>query len=725
MSSKIKSSDWQTAATVKYEGTETVEEILDDTINCGVLNNIVITDEGGINISWAAGTLWDCVSLTVITIDAHASTACSDNNINYLYWDRSGGGTALTLSTTRPNYTDNDVLVGIIVVQSNDIYEIHTTNILSQRENDTTTAIRDILRVVVTDGLIVSEDVDATNAFDVQISAGTFYHFGTTRHNLSASFNTRTTAMTRWYHASGVWTNDSNAQIDMTEGTAGINRYDNLTDRVDGAANKYYKSMFMYSENMIHWIYPQVEYDTIAQAIAAPLPTIPSVGEFFPRSVSVVMKGNDAAFPTAGGTRWIDIRPLFGTSITGIISDHGNLAGLGDDDHTQYILHSLADTASDFLIASGNDTFVKQSLAATGAILEADIDHGNIQGLSTGADHSYINQDVTSGSGPAFTSIQLTTPVLGTPTSGTLTNCDGTASGLTAGAVTNATLTTALTVNTGTLTLTADVGNDSVLTIGGGAVSVSGSNTGDQDLSGYALVGQTFYIGTTQVAINRASAALTLAGIILTTPEIGAATGTSLTNSGDLTLASTGAGVNINTHTDAGDDFAVNTSMLVVSGDTGAMGFGTATPTHIFDIECGGGYLRVADTYAHIIQHNNNASTYWTLAPRDGGHLDISVLGSDPTTTIIAASNTVLRIDSTGKVSIGANLTPLAKLHIDQATNDAAIPVLSLDQADISDGFINFIGSDRGVIAAATASLKSVRVELAGVIYRLALYVDA
>ena len=46
-------------------------------------------------------------------------------------------------------------------------------------------------------------------------------------------------------------------------------------------------------------------------------------------------------------------------------------------------------------------------------------------------------------------------------------------------AVTNATLTTALTVNTGTLTLTAHVDNDSVLTIGKGASSISGANTGD------------------------------------------------------------------------------------------------------------------------------------------------------------------------------------------------------------------------------------------------------
>ena len=48
-----------------------------------------------------------------------------------------------------------------------------------------------------------------------------------------------------------------------------------------------------------------------------------------------------------------------------------------------------------------------------------------------------------------------------------------------AATVTNATFTTALTVDTGTLTLTADVANNSVLTIGAGAVSVSGTNTGD------------------------------------------------------------------------------------------------------------------------------------------------------------------------------------------------------------------------------------------------------
>lgn len=53
---------------------------------------------------------------------------------------------------------------------------------------------------------------------------------------------------------------------------------------------------------------------------------------------------------------------------------------------------------------------------------------------------------------------------------------------------------------------------------------------GNHASAGYAANNQTFYIGTTQVAINRASAALTLAGITLTTPNIGTPSAGTLTN---------------------------------------------------------------------------------------------------------------------------------------------------------------------------------------------------
>jgi len=70
-------------------------------------------------------------------------------------------------------------------------------------------------------------------------------------------------------------------------------------------------------------------------------------------------------------------------------------------------------------------------------------------------------------------------------------------------------------------------------------------------------------------------------------------------------------------------------------------------------------------------------------------------------------------------------------LHIDQSVADAAIPVLSLDQADISDGFINFIGATAASAAGPISSWTTgnsiqgfVRVEINGVQRWIAHYSD-
>lgn len=61
-----------------------------------------------------------------------------------------------------------------------------------------------------------------------------------------------------------------------------------------------------------------------------------------------------------GFAKRLDISPVI---------DHGLLLGLADDDHPQYILHSLATAVNDFLIASGAGTYVKKTLAETKTIL--------------------------------------------------------------------------------------------------------------------------------------------------------------------------------------------------------------------------------------------------------------------------------------------------------------------------------------------------------------------
>lgn len=89
-------------------------------------------------------------------------------------------------------------------------------------------------------------------------------------------------------------------------------------------------------------------------------------------------------------------------------------------------------------------------------------------------------------------------------------NLTGTLTG-NADTVTNATLTTALTVNTGTLTLTADAGNDSVVTIGGGASSLSGSNTGDNTVATSGDAAEDFF-GENVSAVTDATVCTDLEG---------------------------------------------------------------------------------------------------------------------------------------------------------------------------------------------------------------------
>jgi len=97
------------------------------------------------------------------------------------------------------------------------------------------------------------------------------------------------------------------------------------------------------------------------------------------------------------------------------------------------------------------------------------------------------------------TDITVTNPITGSVTGN-------------AGTVTNATLTTGLTVNTGTVTLTGNASNNSVLTLGAGASSVSGTNTGDNAVnSNYSsdYRAANFVAGTNYLSPTGSAAGLT------------------------------------------------------------------------------------------------------------------------------------------------------------------------------------------------------------------------
>ena len=340
-----------TAAEIIYDGDETVEHILDDTINAGILHAITVTDEGGINISWTSGKIWNPITDAAVTTDAQVSTACTDNTINYLYWDRSGGGTALTLSITPPNISDGDTRVAAIYVQHADIWEIGTRTTICCREIEMSDMLSGVFSSIVESGLVVSEHA-GDGAFDVDMTAGVWWHNGHDKHTVSAIDSTVSgTGITRWYHdGSGNWIDDTSSQINAAQ-------YDTGTALASTVANKYYRSCFFLVNSDLHWVYPTVGYATVAQAIAGPNVVLPTAFRNMPRSTALVLKGDAVALPAAGTDRWIDVRPILGAAGSGgTISDHGDLAGLDGDDHLQYLLTTDATSRANFVTKWGDLT---------------------------------------------------------------------------------------------------------------------------------------------------------------------------------------------------------------------------------------------------------------------------------------------------------------------------------------------------------------------------------
>jgi len=218
----------------------------------------------------------------------------------------------------------------------------------------------------------------------------------------------------------------------------------------------------------------------------------------------------------------------------------------------------------------------------------------------------------------------------------------------------------------------------------------------------------------------------------------------------------------------SGGDFTVDTTTLFVDATNNRVGVGTITPAVTLDVVGGitsSGTISAEDTF------KTNGSNTMTLDPSDasntinfggdarslGGKLQavvgtagapgLSFMSDSDTGFFRAATNDIgvtcagaetVRFLNAGNVGFGI-VAPVAVLHVFKNTTavsepvayfeqdhvTAAIPVIEIQQDDISEGTINFIASDRGAVPTSTVnSVASVRVEVSGTVYVLACHVD-
>lgn len=220
------------------------------------------------------------------------------------------------------------------------------------------------------------------------------------------------------------------------------------------------------------------------------------------------------------------------------------------------------------------------------------------------------------------------------------------------------------------------------------------------------------------------------------TAEIDMATG-SMQLDGDLRVDS----ASVFNEGGGDNDFRVEgvgvASALFVRGSNGFVGIGTDTPGNLLTVngQVGGFTLTESDSLNDAVN---------IIARTSHGELNILISGNVINTHLDGLGDQYLAANN-GLVGIGLN-NPSAKLHVlsdgvqsaglfrkdiiavtasvlevIQDHTGAATSAVKIQQDDISEGFINFVGSDRGSVS---GSVASVRVEINGTVYVIPMYAD-
>ncbi len=365
-----------------------LHQLLYETVHAGALEAISVVDEGGINVSWGAGKVYTPDRVIQETDASDGPQACTDNAINYLVW-LAGAGSTLALQTSVGDPA-TDICLGHIKVQDGDIWEVHIEPIITATVPAIQAGLMAIMPKIVSDGLLVSEDADATNPLDVSVEAGTYWHDAHDLHEI-AQYDTRTanTLVRCYIDGSGPET------WDFTTGQHSIDvaNWNSGTALIGTAVGKYYRGMFLVSEDNVFWLYGQTQYNTLAEAIAGANPSVPAGIDCFPASVVYIYKHGDVAFDTAGSNRWIDVRPRIGVAVPGSVTSHDELTDVSADDHHAET-HTIV--SHDTTATGANLTTLTDGSSGDG-LHSHTAGGGDVVGPAGATDHAITRYDTATG----------------------------------------------------------------------------------------------------------------------------------------------------------------------------------------------------------------------------------------------------------------------------------------------------------------------------------------
>jgi hypothetical protein len=321
-----------------------VTGLIIETPPMGILTGGGLSGAVGLNVTVGGGSgyLRKDGEVTLVAWDG-LTLPLAPNLASYIFVNKNG---VISTSVAEPDGLTN-IILGRCSTNATDVYALGDLSIdISSYGNKVEDYLRKAVGTVYVSGSIVTENATTPRAIDV--TAGQWM-YGTMVRNPGA----RTAPMLQdGYRVAGV-------TVFTPRNTIPNDTIDNGTDLVPMTPGYFAKHSIYQSSEGPYQTYviahAQAEYATLEAALLAPLPTPLVAPDSTPLIAAVVVQqGVDSLVEI------IDVRPMFfrtGGVTAGAegATHHGDLLGLADDDHLQYLLVNGSRGMSGDLNLGGND----------------------------------------------------------------------------------------------------------------------------------------------------------------------------------------------------------------------------------------------------------------------------------------------------------------------------------------------------------------------------------
>jgi len=258
-----------------------------------------------------------------VDVPAKTHIALTDATTNWVYASYGGGTPVIETTDTFSDIDFNtEFMVGRVFRAGTETHILEASTRISNAFRRMYQRIFELRAVERASGAIVTDE----GTRHISVTAGVLYS-GVDRFETDAFDSSGADRFRYWYHDGGNWvsTDRDQAQIDNTQ-------YDTGTGLATLANNRYgVHWIFLHDDSHVDVVYGRGSYKLV-EAEAALVPPIPDICNDFATLIAraIVLKS---------ATELTTIETAFAPGfLPSVAPNHGDLSGLADDDHTQYLL---------------------------------------------------------------------------------------------------------------------------------------------------------------------------------------------------------------------------------------------------------------------------------------------------------------------------------------------------------------------------------------------------